>query len=88
MLTNESSASAQYRNAVQQWNFITSHEDCAFTIKSIFITLRMALNRVDPLEDPEEVGAVLQLLNMGEILADVEYGRSDFEYEQAHKEAA
>lgn len=48
----------------------------------------MALNRVDPLEDPEEVGAVLQLLNMGEILADVEYGRSDFEYEQAHKEAA
>lgn len=44
----------------------------------------MALNRVDPLEDPEEVGAVLQLLNMGEILADVEYGRGDYEYEKAH----
>ncbi len=52
-------------------------------MKSIFIMLRMALTRVDPLEDREEVAAVLQMLNMGEILAEIEYSRSDFEYERA-----
>lgn len=88
MFSNESTASAHYRNAVEQWNFITAHEECAFTMKSIFIMLRMALTRIDPLEDREEVAAVLQMLNMGEILAEIEYSRSDYEYEQAHPGAA
>lgn len=83
MLTNDRSASAPFLEAVNHWKNITDHDDCAFTIKAIFVATRMALTK--GVEDGDEMAAVLQLLCMGEMLADIEYCRGDYEYDQAQK---
>ncbi len=75
MPTNESTAAVDaYAEAMRCWNCLTQRDECAITMRSIFVTVRLLLPN---LNDPEDIRDVEWLLYLGQYLADIETYRPD-----------
>jgi len=66
------SQQAAYESAMRMWNYLTNPAECAITMRSIFVTVRLALSNLKEGEDHQDVE---WLLYLGQYLADIETNR-------------
>jgi hypothetical protein len=71
MLTDEKNTAAfeAYTEAIRNWNCLLENEECTVTMRSIFVTVRLALENKNSDDGFPEMS---WLLRMGEYLADIQ----------------
>lgn len=70
MTTNDNAPNVPdlYESSRRNWEMFTKGEERAYTMRSIFVTVRLAMAR--PI-DKEDLSDVIWLLHLGECLADI-----------------